>query len=97
MENKCSSQCLIRQNKEIEQEIVPVKNDLLKCTDRIPMVEAEIEKKDIMINHLNKQVDLVKELKGLDLDHLQMISTSGAQMQNTLHSFIKNWEKLRSL
>jgi len=38
-----------------------------------------------MINHLNKQVELVKELKGLDLDHLQMISSSGVQMQNTLH------------
>jgi hypothetical protein len=49
------------------------------------MVEIEIEKKNTMINHLNKQVDLLKELKGLDLDHLQMISTSGAQMQNTLH------------
>jgi hypothetical protein len=69
----------------VEQEIVPLKNELQKCSDRIPMVEIEIEKKNTMIKHLNKQVDLLKELKGLDLDHLQMISTSGAQMQNTLH------------
>jgi hypothetical protein len=46
---------------------------------------------------MNKQVDLLKELKGLDFDQLQMISTSGIQMQNTLHDFIKNWEKLKSL
>lgn len=51
----------------------------------------------MLINHLNKQVDLLKELKGLDLDHLQMIATSGVQMQNTLNDFIKNWEKLKSL
>lgn len=81
----------------MEQEIIPLKNELQKCTDRIPMVENEIEKKNVMINHLNKQVDLIKELKGLNLDHLQMISTSGVHMQNTLHEFIKNWEKLKSL
>lgn len=97
MENRCASEILVRLNKELEQEIVPVKNELQKCTDRIPMVENEIEKKNVMINHLNKQVELIKELKGLDLDHLHMISTSGIQMQNTLHEFIKNWEKLKSL
>lgn len=50
-----------------------------------------------MIHYLNKQVDLLKELKSLDLDHLQMVSTSGMEMQNTLNNFIKNWEKLKSL
>jgi hypothetical protein len=61
------------------------------------MLEKEIEKSNFSINHLKKQVELLKELKGLDLDHLQMISTSGTQMQNKLESFIKNWEKLKSL
>jgi hypothetical protein len=74
-----------------------VRNELEKCQGRIPLVEKEMEKKNIMINHLNKQVELLKELKGLDLDRLEMISTSGIQMQSTLHEFIKNWEKLRSL
>jgi hypothetical protein len=64
---------------------VPVKNELQKCLDRIPMVEEEIKKFNVKIEHLIKQMDLLKELKGLDLDHLHMISNSGAQMQNTLH------------
>jgi hypothetical protein len=42
-------------------------------------------------------VDLLKELKNLDLEQLHMISQGGSQMQNALHSFIKNWEKIKSL
>jgi len=38
LENKCSSQSLLRINKELEQEFVPVKNDLDKCQGRIPLV-----------------------------------------------------------
>jgi hypothetical protein len=62
----------------------------------IPIIEKEIDKKKTMIHHLNKQVDLLKELKALDLEQLQMISQGGNHVQNILHSFIKNWEKIRS-
>lgn len=44
-----------------------------------------------MIHHLNKQIDLLKELKTLDMEQLQLISNGGINVQNTLHSFIKNW------
>lgn len=54
-------------------------------------MEKEIEKRKVNIQHLNKQVDLLKELKTLDLEQLQMISQGGSNMQHTLHSFIKNW------
>lgn len=60
-------------------------------------MEKDIEKKKISLVHLNKQVDLLKELKTLDLEQLQMISQGGSNMQNTLHSFIKSWEKIKSL
>ena len=55
------------------------------------MVEREIERKNVTIGYLNKQIDLLKELKGLDLEHLQLISNGGVQVQSMLHSFIKNW------
>ena len=50
-----------------------------------------------MIHHLNKQIDLLKELKTLDMEQLQLISTGGNNVQSTLHSFIKNWEKIKAL
>jgi hypothetical protein len=62
-----------------------------KYKGRIPLVERDIEKKRIILGYLNKQVDLLKELKTLDLQQLQMISQGGANMQNTLYQFIKNW------
>lgn len=61
------------------------------------MVQRDIERKQTTIVYLNKQVDLLKELKNLDLEHLHMIAQGGNQMQNVLHSFIKNWEKIKSL
>ena len=62
----------------------------------IPIIEKDIEKKKVLIHHLNKQIDLLKELKTLDMEQLLMISQGGAQMQNVLHTFIKNWEKIKS-
>lgn len=82
---------------EINTETPPTKGELEKCKARIPLVEKDIEKRKINIQHLNKQVDLLKELKTLDLEQLQMISQGGSNMQHTLHSFIKNWEKIKSL
>ena len=55
------------------------------------MVERDIERKTTSIHYLNKQVDLLKELKSLDLEQLHMISQSGVSVQNVLNSFIKNW------
>ena len=60
-------------------------------------MEKDIEKKKVVIHHLNKQIDLLKELKTLDMEQLQMISMGGSNVQNVLHSFIKNWEKIKSL
>jgi hypothetical protein len=77
-------------------ETVPIQDELEKCKGRIPMVEREIERKANNIHYLNKQVDLLKELKSLDLEHLHMISEGGNTVQNILHSFIKNWEKIKS-
>ena len=62
----------------------------------IPIIEKDIEKKKVMIHHLNKQVDLLKELKTLDMEQLALISQGGSQVQNILHNFIKNWEKIKS-
>jgi hypothetical protein len=61
------------------------------------MVQRDIERKQTNIVYLNKQVELLKELKNLDLEQLHMIAQGGSQMQNALHSFIKNWEKIKTL
>lgn len=61
------------------------------------MVERDIERKGTAIHYLNKQVDLLKEIKSLDLEQLHMISQSGVSIQNVLNSFIKNWEKIKSM
>ena len=59
-------------------------------------MEKEIEKKKISIHHLNKEVDLLKELKTLDMEQLKMVSNGGSNVQNVLHSFIRNWEKIKN-
>ncbi len=93
---RASIDSLTRITLEINGEAVPTQDELEKCKARIPMVEREIERKGVSIHYLNKQVDLLKELKSLDLEQLQMISQGGSQMQNMLHSFIKSWEKIKS-
>ena len=45
----------------------PVESEAEKCKGRIPIVERDIEKKQVMIHYLNKQIDLLKELKTLDM------------------------------
>ena len=52
---------------ELAQERQAVEDELEKAKGRLPMVEREIERKSTMIHYLNKQVELLKELKGLDL------------------------------
>lgn len=46
---------------------MPVKNDLDRALGRIPLVEKEIEKKKEQIEYMNKQVELIKEMKNLNL------------------------------
>jgi chromosome segregation ATPase len=88
---------LTRLTTELQGQIPVAKGDLEKFKGRIPLVERDIEKKRVVLGYLNKQVDLLKELKTLDLQQLQMISQGGANMQNTLYQFIKNWEKIKTL
>ena len=94
--SRSTTDSLVRVTQEIVCESAPVQDELQKCKGRIPMVEREIERKNNTIHYLNKQIDLLKELKSLDLQQLHMISASEATMQNILHSFIKNWEKIKS-
>lgn len=37
----------------------------------------------------------MKELKGLDLQQLHMVSVSGKMVEDKLSTFIRNWEKLK--
>lgn len=87
---------LRRVEAEVVREREGAEEELERGRGRLPMVEREIERKGTLIHYLNKQVDLLKELKGLDLEQLHMISQSGASMQNLLGAFIKNWEKIKS-
>ena len=97
VKNRSQTQGLLRITSEIIADTAPVESEGEKCKGRIPIVERDIEKKKVMIHHLNKQIDLLKELKTLDMEQLQLISTGGNNVQSTLHSFIKNWEKIKSL
>jgi hypothetical protein len=81
---------------EVASELVRLQDELEKCKGRVPMVDREIERKSTKIHYLNKQVDLLKELKSLDLEQLHMISQSGVSIQNVLNSFIKSWENIKS-
>lgn len=96
MDSRSKTDGTVRITAEINNEIPSLKGDLDKFKGRIPLIEKDIEKKKAAIQHLNKQIDLLKELKTLDLEQLQMISQGGSNMQHTLHSFIKNWDKIRS-
>ena len=96
-EFRSKSDAFSRLTAELNNDIGPMINELESCKGRTPLVEREIEKKKAMIQHLNKQMDLLKELKTIDLQQLQLISQGGNTVQNTLHSFIKNWEKIKSL
>lgn len=95
-QSRSTGERLKRVTEEIRTETEPVVNNLEKFKGRIPMVEREIDRKNVTIGYLNKQIELLKELKALDLEHLQLISNGGAQVQNMLHSFIKNWEKIKA-
>lgn len=96
-QNRSNADSLRRVAQEAGEEAAPVQGELEKGRGRIPLVQRDIERKQAAIGYLNKQVDLLKELKNLDLGHLHMIAQGGSQMQNALHSFIKNWEKIKSL
>ena len=94
---KSKTSALTRISTEISNDLAPTDGELQKCLGRIPLVEKDIEKKKVMIHHLNKQIDLLKEMKTLDMQQLQLISTGGSNVQNVLHSFIKNWEKIKAM
>ena len=64
---RSTTDSLLRVTQEIVSESVPIQDELSKCKGRIPMVEREIERKNNTIHYLNKQIDLLKELKSLDL------------------------------
>ena len=94
--SRSNADSLRRVSQEVASEVVQAQDELEKCKGRVPMVEREIERKGTAIHYLNKQVDLLKELKSLDLEQLHMISQSGVSVQNVLNSFIKSWEKIKS-
>jgi len=94
--SRSTTDSLRRVTQEISGELLSIQDELEKCKGRVPMVEREIERKTTTIHYMNKQVDLLKELKSLDLEQLHMISQSGVSVQNILNSFIKNWEKIKS-
>ena len=95
--SRSTGDSLKRVTEEIASEMVKVQDEVEKCKGRVPMVERDIERKGTAIHYLNKQVDLLKEIKSLDLEQLHMISQSGVSIQNVLNSFIKNWEKIKSM
>ena len=64
---RSTADSLSRVNEEVVAEITKVQDDLEKAKGRVPMVERDIERKETSIHYLNKQVDLLKELKSLDL------------------------------
>ena len=64
---RSTADSLNRVNEEVVAEITKVQDDLEKAKGRVPMVERDIERKETSIHYLNKQVDLLKELKSLDL------------------------------
>lgn len=51
----------------VEKDMLPVKNEFERAQGRIPLVEREIEKKREQVEHLNRQVELIKEMKNLNL------------------------------
>lgn len=44
---------------------------------------------------MNKQVELIKEMKNLNLEEMKLIATGGHQIQESLINFIKKWEKIK--
>lgn len=58
-------------------------------------MEKEIEKKKEQIEYMNKQVELIKEMKNLNLEEMKLIATGGHQIQESLVNFIKKWEKIK--
>ena len=40
---------------------------------------------------MSKQVELVKELRNLNLEEMKMVASGGNQIQSSLANFIKKW------
>ena len=63
---------------------------------RIPLVEKDIAKKKQELEYMSKQVELVKELRNLNLEEMKMVATGGNQIQSSLNNFIKKWQKIKT-
>lgn len=46
---------------------------------------------------MNRQVELIKEMKNLNLEEMRLVATGGHQIQESLIGFIKKWEKIKSM
>lgn len=73
-----------------------MKTETEKITMRIPLIEKDIAKKKEELEYMSKQVELVKELRNLNLEEMKMVATGGSQIQNSLNNFIKKWEKIKT-
>lgn len=62
---------------------------------KIPLVQKDIAKKKEELEYMSKQVELVKELRNLNLEEMKMVASGGNQIQSSLANFIKKWQKIK--